>query len=114
MRCWVVLWVLMIAVLGCGPKKRPHVAVDRVEVIMPDSEVTERYEVLAVIRKQAPLSVAESMLVLVARAEAASVGADALLIGTLDTYVQDRVGSLEGAVRVRRLRGRAIWFPDRH
>lgn len=106
------LAVLALGLLGCGPK-RPHVAPDQVDVIMPGEEVTEPYEVVGEIRKQAPLSTPESTLLLVARAEAGSLGAHALLIRVLDTYVSGRPDRRERGVRVRRLLARAIYFPGR-
>lgn len=107
------LALLAVGLLGCGPKARPHVAPEQVEVIMPDEEVTEPYEVLGEVRKQAPLSTPESTLVMVARAEAGSLGAHALLIRTLDTYVESRPDRRERGTRVRRLLGQAIYFPGR-
>jgi hypothetical protein len=98
-----------IAVAGCGPKARPAVPSADVAVIMPGEEVAESYKVLRTIKKMVALETPDSVVISLARAEAASIGADALLIRELREYEEGRV-DMRKSVRRKRLIGDAIYF----
>lgn len=103
------LLLAAIVVAGCGPKARPAVPTADVAVIMPGDEVAEKYEVLRTIKKMTALETPDSVLISLARAEAASIGADALLIRELREYEEGRV-DMRKSVRQKRLIGDAIYF----
>lgn len=98
-----------IMVAGCGPKARPAVPTTDVAVIMPGEEVAENYGVLRTIKKMVALETPDSVVISLARAEAASVGADALLIRELREYEEGRMDTRK-PVRQKRLIGDAIYF----
>lgn len=98
-----------IAVAGCGPKARPAVPTADVAVIMPGEEVTASYKVLRTVKKMAALETPDSVLISLARAEAASIGAEALLIRELREYEEGRMDARK-PVRQKRLIGDAIYY----
>jgi len=109
-----VLLVLLLAVplvVSCGTRTRPAVPTVEVAVIMPGEEVTARYKVLRSIKKMVDVAMADSVLIGLARAEAASIGADALLIRELREYEEGRL-DVRRPVRQKRLIGDAIYFTD--
>jgi hypothetical protein len=106
----LVMLALMVAV-GCSARSRPAVPTAEVAVIMPGEQITANYKVLRSIRKMVDVATADSVLILLARAEAASVGADALLIRELREYEEGRIDARR-PVRQKRLIGDAIYFTD--
>lgn len=94
---------------GCAQRARPAVPTAEVAVIMPGEEVTASYEVLRTIRKMADLSTPDSVLIALARAEAASIGAEALVVRELREYEEGRM-DVRRPVRQKRLIGDAIYF----
>jgi hypothetical protein len=107
----IVALVLFVAVVGagCTQRARPAVPTADVAVIMPDEEVTASYKVLRTIKKMADVETPDSVLVGLARAEAASIGAEALLVRELREYEEGRVDARR-SVRQKRLIGDAIYF----
>jgi hypothetical protein len=91
------------------------VASEEVAVYMPGDDVPQGFRVLKSIKTQMDAETADSVLVTVARAEAASVGADALVIRELREYQEGRMDMRSGyPVRMKRLLGDAVYYPDRH
>lgn len=103
-----VVYATMMAA-GCGPKARPAVPTADVAVIMPGEEVAESYKVLRTIKKMVALETPDSVVISLARAEAASIGADALFIRELREYEEGRV-DMRKSVRQKRLIGDAIYY----
>jgi len=102
---------LMVGV-GCTARSRPAVPTADVAVIMPGEDVTASYKVLRSIKKMVGVETADSVLIQLARAEAASIGADALLIRELREYEEGRMDARR-PVRQKRLIGDAIYFTNR-
>lgn len=95
--------------------KLPRVSPDQVAVYMPNDDVPKGFRVLKSIRTQMDVSTADSVLIALARNEAASVGADSLLIRELREFAEERMEMRQSyAVRMKRLLGDAIYYPDRH
>lgn len=111
----LVLMAMCVVLAGCSKTQLPRVAPDEVAVYMPDDDVPKGYKVLKSIKTQMDVNTADSVLVAVARSEAASVGADALMIKELREYTEGRMDMRRGSpTRMKRLLGDAIYYPDRH
>ena len=113
-RIAAVLYVMLVVILavGCAARSRPAVPTAEVAVIMPGEEVTASYRVIRSIKKMVDVATADSVLIFLARSEAASVGADALLVRELREYEEGRIDARR-PVRQKRLIGDAIYFTDR-
>lgn len=107
----LAVMLAVILAMGCATKSRPAVPTAEVAVIMPGEEVTASYRVIRSIKKMVDVATADSVLILLARSEAASVGADALLIRELREYEEGRMDARK-PVRQKRLIGDAIYFTD--
>jgi hypothetical protein len=111
----VILTVACAVLAGCSKTQLPRVTPDEVAVYMPDDDVPKGYRVLKSIKTQMDVETADSVMVALARAEAASVGADALVIRELREYQEGRMDMRSGyPVRLKRLLGDAVYYPDRH
>lgn len=108
-----VLFAMLAVFLAvsCATRSRPAVPTAEVAVIMPGEEVTASYKVIRSIKKMVDAATADSVLIMLARAEAASVGADALLIHELREYEEGRIDERRPG-RLKRLLGDAIYFTD--
>jgi hypothetical protein len=111
----VFVAMALVTLAGCGKGTPDPVRPDQVEVYMPGDEVSERFQVLADIKKMASAETADSVLVMLAVAEAATYGADALVIRELREYEEGRLDMRRGyPEKQKRLLGSAVRFPDRH
>lgn len=105
--------VLLGSVAGCHTSSIEPVPAQDVEVIMPGSEPAEGYKTLATIKKVVSVETADSTLVFLARADAASKGADALWVREI-SIIQLDYPDKRKPVNQKRLLGSAIYYPDRH
>ena len=107
---------LAVVVVAChSPGGQGPVPTEQVEVYMPGFEPSEKYETIATIRKMVSLETPDSVVIMIARADAASKGADALLITELREYDEGRLDQriTSESQRQKRLIGKAVYFPDR-
>jgi hypothetical protein len=106
---------VVVGLAACGAGiKLPPVSPDQVEVFMPGSFPSEDYKVMLRIMESVPLSTSDSELVDRAKAKAAEVGADALLI---DAIRRTTEGGIQTDLRQEELKiieARAVYFPSKH
>lgn len=107
--------MLAVGLAGCGAGVTlPPVAPDEVEIFMPGSFPTEDYKVLAPVEEEVPLNVPDQDLIDQARAKAASLGADALLISAIRRTTEGGVAIELGQEQQKRLEGLAVYYPGKH
>ena len=108
--------VLVLAGLwACGGGVTlPPVAPEDVEVFMPGSFPSESYKVMARISESMALNTPDNELIDVAKAQAAEMGADAIVV---DAIRRTTEGGIETNLRQEQLKiieARAVYFPSRH
>lgn len=108
----VVAWV---GLAGCGPGvELPPVSPEEVDVFMPGLFPTESYKVLARITESMPLNTTDDEIIERAKAQAAEMGADALVI---DSIRRTTEGGIETDLRQEQLKileARAVYYPSQH
>jgi hypothetical protein len=111
----VLAVALLTALAGCGGGVTlPAVAPEEVEIFMPGSFPTEDYKVLSRLEEDVPLSATDQELVDQARAKAASLGADALVIQGIRRTTEGGIElNLEQEQR-KVLVGLAVYYPSKH
>jgi hypothetical protein len=110
--------LMAVAVLGaaaCGPGvKLPPVSPEEVEVFMPGMLPREDYKVLARIMESRPLNTPDQEMIDLAKAKAAELGADALVI---DAIRRTTEGGIQTDLRQEELKiieARAVYYPSKH
>jgi hypothetical protein len=106
---------LVLGLTGCGPGvELPPVEPDQVEVIMPGMPVGESYKVLAAFTVDVPIADSDSELLAKAKARAAQMGADALLVKSIRRTSEGQVEQNLRQEQMKIAECQAIYFPSRH
>lgn len=107
--------VLTASVLACGGGVQlPPVQPQDVEVFMPGQPPSERYEVLARIQEDVSLDTPDQQLIDRAQAEAAELGADALVITAIRRTTEGQIETNLGQEQMKIIEALAVYFPSRH
>lgn len=107
--------VLVAGAVGCGPRVQlPPVAPEVVEVFLPGSYPEEQYKTLREIVTQVPLNVSDAELIDRARAQAAEIGADALVISGIRRTTEGEIELNLQQEQVKILQALAVYYPSRH
>jgi len=107
--------VMTAGVLACGAGVTlPPVAPEDVEVFYPGQLPTEEYEVMARIQEDEPLQTEDDVLVEAARAQAAQMGADALVITAIRRTTEGQIETDLGREQMKIIEALAVYFPSRH
>ncbi len=106
---------LFTALAGCGSGVTlPAVAPEEVEIFMPGAFPVEDYKVLSRLEADVPLSASDQDLIDQARARAAGLGADALVIQSIRRTTEGGIElNLEQEQR-KVLVGLAVYYPSKH
>ncbi len=107
--------LLGLGLSGCGPGvELPPVEPEAVEIFMPGSFPVEDYKVMARIREEVPLDTEDGALINQAKARAAEMGADAMLIDSIRRTTEGQIETDLRQEQLKILEARAVYFPSRH
>ncbi len=107
--------VLVVGLAGCGGGvKLPPVEPDQVQVFMPGSFPQEDFRLMATIREEGPIDTPDRELIDRAKASAAQLGADALLIEAIRRSTEGQIEFDMEQEQLKILTGRAVYYPAKH
>ena len=107
--------VMSVGLLACGGGVTlPPVAPQDVEVFYPGQMPSETYEVMARIQEDRPLQTDDDVLIDAARAQAAQMGADALVVTSIRRTTEGQIETDLGREQMKILEALAVYFPSRH
>ena len=107
--------VLSASLFACGGGvKLPPVEPQDVEVFMPGQPPGENYEVLGRLQEEVSLDTPDQRLIDRARAEAAEMGADALVITAIRRTTEGQIETNLGQEQMKIIEALAVYFPSRH
>ncbi len=111
----VCLVLLAAAVSACGSSVNlPPVEPSDVELYLPGTAPGEEYRVIARIDQRAPQETPDKDLIDRARAKAAELGADALIVSGIRGTTEGQVDLNLGRQVEKILEAVAVYFPARH
>jgi hypothetical protein len=113
-----VMFGILSGVLAAGcastPDLPPKESPEEVELYFPGSYPTEEYKVVATITERRSLGTDDDELIAAARARAARLGADALLIRALRRTTEGEVATDLSREEEKILEAIAVYYPSRH
>ncbi len=111
----LVMAALVVVVAACaGSVTLPPVAPEEVELFFPGSIPNESYKVMSRIEERAPQSASDQELIDKAKARAAEIGADALIIRSIRSTAEGGIDLNLTQEIEKILEAEAVYFPGRH
>ena len=92
----------------------PPVEPQDVEVFMPGQPPGENYEILSRLQEEVSLDTPDQQLIDRARADAAEMGADALVVTAIRRTTEGQIETNLGQEQMKIIEALAVYFPSRH
>lgn len=106
---------VVVGLAGCGSGvKLPPVSPDDVQVFMPGTFPSDEYKVLSKIQEAYSLDTSDSELIDRAKARAAELGADAILIDSIRLTSEGGIEMDLNQQQQKILEARAVYYPSKH
>ncbi|MGH7545221.1 MAG: hypothetical protein ACREKI_03470 [Gemmatimonadota bacterium] len=105
-----LLWAHCASVPKLPPKDSP----EAVQVFYPGSYPTEEFKTIATLSESAPLSVPDESLIAAVRRQAASMGADAVLIRSIRRTTEGQAAVDLNQEERKIIEAVAVYYPSKH